>query len=120
MHVHTALGPGLLESLYERCLCIEFSKRNLSFERQRAVPVIYEGISIPEIYRIDLLVERRVVVEVKSVEHILPIHLAQVLTYLKLTNLTVAMLFNFNSVHLKSGMHRVLNQPRFVIKESSS
>jgi len=110
--VHTALGPGLLESAYEACLLRELRKRGLSCRAQEAVPIVYDGKPIDAGFRLDLLVEAAVIVELKAVDHVLPIHQAQILTYLKLRNLTLGFLINFNVAHLKDGLQRiVLNHP---------
>ena len=102
-----ALGPGLLESTYELCLCQELRLRGVTFERQREVPVWYKGLRLDCGYRLDLLVGRETVVEVKAVERLLPVHEAQVLTYLKLTGLPTALLVNFNVPILKAGLRRL-------------
>lgn len=110
IEVHKALGPGLLESAYEACLCRELSLRKVAFERQRALPVAYKGLSLDCGYRVDLLVTESVVVEIKAVERLLPIHDAQLLTYLKLGGWNVGLLMNFNVPVLKHGIRRrVLN-----------
>jgi GxxExxY protein len=106
MKVHTALGPGLLESTYEACLTQELRLRGLEVKIQVALPVVYEGIKLDVGYRIDMLVENSVVVEVKSVEAIAPIHQAQILSYLKLSGRGLGLLINFNVVHLKDGIKR--------------
>ena len=106
MKVHTALGPGLLESTYEACLAQELKKAGLSVQTQVALPVVYDGLKLEIGYRIDLLVEDLVLVEVKSVEALAPIHHAQVLTYLKLSGKSLGLLINFNVVHLKDGIKR--------------
>jgi GxxExxY protein len=106
--VHTALGPGLLEGVYETCLAHELAKRKLSFERQVAVSVEYDGIKLDAALRIDLLVEKRLVVELKAVESLLPIHTAQVLTYLKLTGSRLGLLINFNVPLIRDGIKRVV------------
>jgi GxxExxY protein len=106
IEVHKALGPGLLESVYETCLCRELTLRNLSFERQVPVPVVYKGINIESGYRADLLVEGIVVLELKSIDCVLPVHEAQLLTYLKLLNKPVGFLINFNVPILKNGIVR--------------
>ena len=106
MRVHSALGPGLLESAYEACLGYELRKLDLSVESQVGVPVVYEGVKLDVGYRIDLVVERVVIVEIKSIEAIAPIHHAQVLSYLKLSGKSLALLINFNVVHLKDGIKR--------------
>lgn len=109
LKVHKALGPGLLESAYEECLYYELSKYGLKVEKQKALPLIYEEIKLDVGYRIDLLVESRVIVEIKSVEALNDIHLAQILTYLKLSNCKLGLLINFNTVLFKSGVKRVVN-----------
>ena len=107
VEVHKQLGPGLLESAYESALCIELSSTGLSFARQVGVPLFYKGQLISE-YRPDLVVAERVIVEIKSVERLDPIHMAQVLTYLRVTGLRTGLLLNFNSALLKHGVRRVL------------
>jgi GxxExxY protein len=109
MKVHTALGPGLLESVYEKCLKHELTKRGLRVETQVWLPVIYDGVEIEGGYKIDLLVEGQVVVELKVVEQILDIHKAQLLSYLKLADKRVGLLINFNVVHLRDGIRRLVN-----------
>ena len=110
IEVHRALGPGLLESAYEECLCRELTLRRISFERQRSPPVEYKGLRLDCGYRLDLLIADRVVVEIKAVESLLPIHEAQLLTYLRLGDWKVGLLINFNVPVLKQGIHRrVLN-----------
>jgi GxxExxY protein len=108
IEVHKAIGPGLLESAYEECLCKELSLRQIPFEKQRPLPVEYKGMKLDCGYRLDLLVEDRVVVEVKSVDILLPIHQAQVLTYLKLGGWNIGLLINFNVAVLKSGIRRLV------------
>jgi GxxExxY protein len=109
LKVHKALGPGLLESAYETCLAHEIGKAGLEYERQRALPVVYDGLRIDAGYRIDLLVARRVVIEVKSVDKIVEVHRAQLLSYLKLGGFRVGYLLNFNVALLKSGVVRLVN-----------
>ncbi len=109
MRVHTALGPGMLESVYEKCLRHELVKRGLRVESQVWVPVIYDGVKIEGGYKIDLLVESDVVVELKVVEQILEVHKAQLLSYLKLSDKRVGLLINFNVVHLRDGIRRLVN-----------
>ena len=104
--IHSTLGPGLLESLYEACLEHELRKRGLAVKRQLMVPVVYDGLKFDEGFRVDLLVEERVVVELKAVEQLLPVHDAQVLTYLKLLRRRVGLLINFNTPKLKEGIRR--------------
>jgi len=108
IEVHRHLGPGLLESAYEECLCYELSKMGLSFKRQQSLPVEYKGIKLDCGYRLDLVVEEKVIVEVKSVEKLLPIHQAQLLTYLRLSGLKLGLLINFNSALLKDGIKRMV------------
>lgn len=109
MKVHSALGPGLLESAYEACLLFELHRRDIRAASQVELPVVYENVRIDAGYRIDLLVEEAVIVELKSVEKILPIHQAQLLSYLKLSGKTVGLLINFNVVHLRDGIKRMVN-----------
>jgi len=109
MKVHTTLGPGLLESVYEKCLKHELVKRGLRVESQIWVPVIYDGMEIEGGYKIDLLVEGNVIVELKLVEQLLDIHKAQLLSYLKLSRRQVGLLINFNVVHLRDGIRRLVN-----------
>jgi GxxExxY protein len=106
MKVHTALGPGLLESVYEACLAFELSEMGLRVDIQVPLPVVYEAIKLEAGYRIDLLVENSVVVEIKSVDALAPVHHAQTLTYLKLSGRSLALLINFNTVRLKDGIKR--------------
>ena len=110
MKVHTALGPGLLESAYEACLAHELRKRRLNIETQHLLPVTYDGIQIDVGYRIDLLVENLVIVELKAVDKIAPIHEAQLLSYLKLSGLNLGLLINFNVIHLKDGIKRLVDR----------
>ena len=109
MKVHTALGAGLLESTYEICLIHELRKRRYNVESQLALPVVYDGIKLDAGCRIDLLVENAVIVELKAVERFLPIHEAQLLSYLKLSDKRLGLLINFNVVHLKNGLRRIVN-----------
>lgn len=107
--VHKALGPGLLENAYEECLCYELKKHNIHYERQKSLPVIYDDIELECGYRIDIMVEEKVIVELKTVDNIADIHLAQVLTYLKLSGCKLGLLINFNTVLLKDGIKRIVN-----------
>jgi len=109
IEVHRALGPGLLESAYEECLCREFGLQGLRFQRQMPLPVEYKGVKLDCGYRLDFLVEDCVVVEIKAVEASLPIHQAQVLTSLKLGKWKVGLLINFNVPILKDGIRRLIN-----------
>ena len=110
MAVHRELGPGLLESAYEACLAYELPDRGLSVERQKALPVKYRGVNVDCGYRIDLLVEGKVVVELKAVERLEAIHHAQLLSYLKLSGCKVGLLINFNVKVLKDGIRRLVNE----------
>src|SRR6266849_8445524 len=109
IEVHKQLGPGLLESTYQACLCHELELRGISFECQKPLPLEYKGIKLECGYRIDLLVAGLVVVEIKSVEALAPIHEAQLLTYLKLTGIKIGLLMNFNVVVLKEGIRRFVH-----------
>lgn len=110
MKVHTALGPGLLESAYEGCLLHELRKRGLKVLSQVILPVVYDDITIDVGYRFDLLVEDCVMVELKAIDKLAPIHEAQLLTYLKLSGVKVGLLINFNVLHLKDGLKRMVNK----------
>ena len=109
LKVHSALGPGLLESAYEACLQYELLKLGLFAETQKKLPLVYESVKLECGYRIDLWVERRLIVDVKSVEAIHPVHVAQVLTYLRLTDCRLGLLINFKVMHLRDGIRRVVN-----------
>ncbi|NNJ11943.1 GxxExxY protein [Chloroflexales bacterium ZM16-3] len=109
IEVHRALGPGLLESAYEVCLCHELGLRGLSFQRQVALPLTYKGVQLDCGYRIDVIVADTVLLELKAVEQILPIHEAQLLTYLRLTKIKLGLIINFNVPVLKSGIKRMVN-----------
>ncbi|MDD2734208.1 MAG: GxxExxY protein [Desulfuromonadaceae bacterium] len=106
LEVHRHLGPGLLESAYEECLCHELDLRNIPFERQKPLPIFYKGKNLDCAYRLDLVVKEKILLELKSVEIVLPIHEAQILTYLKLTGLRTGLLINFNEALLKDGISR--------------
>jgi GxxExxY protein len=109
IEIHRSLGPGLLESAYEECLCHELSVAGIGFERQKPLPVRYKNVKLDCGYRLDLVVEQKVIVELKTVESLLPIHEAQLLTYLKLSGLSLGLLINFNVPVLKSGIKRIVN-----------
>ena len=109
MKVHTALGPGLLESAYEICLMHELRHMGLSVQAQVSLPVVYSGVKLDAGYRIDLLVEELVVVELKTVDAILPVHKAQVISYLKLSGKNLGLLINFNVTHLREGIKRFVH-----------
>ena len=107
IEVHRALGPGLLESAYEECMCRELDLRNLAFRRQVSLPVEYKGVKLDCGYRLDLIVQDAVILELKCVEHVLPVHEAQLLTYLELTRKRICLIINFNvSVLVKGGIVR--------------
>jgi len=109
IRVHSALGPGLLESAYEACLAHELRKRGLGVRTQVPLPIVYDGVRIDLGYRIDLLVDDAVVVELKAVTRLHPIHEAQLLSYLKLSGHRVGLLINFHSLHLRDGIRRMVN-----------
>lgn len=109
MRVHTVLGAGLLESAYEACLCYELRKAGLKVEQQKPVPLIYEEVKLECAYRMDLFVENQIIVELKAVDTLHPIHTTQLLTYLKLSNHKLGLLINFNVQHLRDGIKRVAN-----------
>ena len=109
IEVHRQLGPGLLESAYRECVCYELSQMGLAFTREVQLPLSYKGLKLDCSYRIDLLVEDEIVVELKSVEQILPVHSAQLLTYLKAAHKQVGLLINFNVPVLKDGIRRIVN-----------
>ena len=109
LKVHKNLGPGLLESAYEECLFYELKKSNLIVEKQKALPLIYEEVKLDVGYRIDIIVENKFIIEVKSVESLNEVHLAQVLTYLRLSNCKLGLLINFNVKLLKDGVRRIIN-----------
>ena len=106
LRIHRDLGPGLLESVYEACLCVELRKRGIRYKSQAPIPLVYEGVAIEAGLRLDLLVEGSIVLEVKSVERLLPVHQSQLLTYLKLADLHLGLLINFNVRHLRDGIRR--------------
>ncbi len=106
--VHQTLGPGLLESVYETCLCIELDKRGIAYETQAPIAFVYEGVRIDAGLRLDLLVEKSIILELKSVDKLLPIHQSQLLTYLKLADLRLGLLLNFNVEVFKQGIKRII------------
>lgn len=108
--VHQRLGPGLLESAYQACLYYEIIKEGLTVEKEKPLPLVYEEVKLDCGYRIDLLIENTIIVEVKSVDALADIHLAQILTYLKLSNKRIGLLINFNVTRLKDGLKRVINK----------
>ena len=109
LRVHKVLGPGLLESAYCECLFYELTKTGLKIEKQKPLPLIYEDVMLDVGYRIDLIVENKFIIEVKSVEALNDVYMAQILTYLKLSNCKLGFLINFNVVLLKNGVRRVIN-----------
>jgi GxxExxY protein len=109
IEVHKLLGPGLLESAYEECLCHELSLQKISYEKQQPLPLSYKGVVLGCGYRLDIVVKKLIIVELKAVDRIEPIHSAQLLTYLKLTGLKLGMLINFNVPVLKDGIKRFVN-----------
>ena len=109
IEVHAAIGPGLVESIYLACLQFELATRKIRFETHRAVPIRYKGFTLDATHRVDLIVEGVVVVELKSVEHVLAVHEAQLTTYLRMTNLPLGLLINFNVAKLTDGVKRRLN-----------
>lgn len=110
MKVHTALGPGLLESAYKECLYFELGQAGFFVEKEKAMPLVYSKVKLDCGYRVDLLVERRLIIEIKAVEAINEVILAQVLTYLKLADLRLALIINFHALHLRDGIKRVVNR----------
>ena len=109
LKVHQNLGPGLLESAYEECLFYELKKTRLEVQKQKALPLIYEEVNLDIGYRIDLIIENKLILEIKSVESLNEVHFAQLLTYLKLTDCKLGLLINFNVVLIKNGIKRIAN-----------
>ena len=107
--IHKNLGPGLLESAYEECMYYELKKFGLTVDKQKALPLVYEDIKLEIGYRIDLIIENKVIVEIKSVDTLNDVHLAQILTYIKLSQCKLGLLINFNVAFLKNGIRRVVN-----------
>jgi len=110
IEVHKTLGPGLLESVYEECLCHELRLKGFSFERQKLLPIQYKGKQLDCGYRLDIVVEKAIILELKSCERIEPIHKAQLLTYLRLSGLHLGLLLNFNTLMMRDGIFRVVNE----------
>lgn len=106
--VHSALGPGLMESVYEACMCHELKKRGVPFAKQVSLPIVYDGLRLESGLRLDLLVDNTVVVELKAVEQMLPVFETQLLSYLKLTNMRLGFLINFNVPLIKQGIRRII------------
>jgi GxxExxY protein len=109
IEVHRALGPGLLESVYEQCLCYELAQRGLAFQRQVELPIVYKSVNLACGYRLDLIAENLIIVEIKAVEQILKVHEAQLLSYLRLYRKSVGLLINFHIPVLKNGIRRIAN-----------
>ena len=109
MKIHTVLGAGLLEGIYETCLAYELEKQGLPVKRQAALPIVYEDLRLDNAFRIDILVDGKVVVELKAIDNLLPVHAAQLLSYLKLGKYKLGFLLNFNVVHMKDGIKRMVN-----------
>ena len=109
INIHRALGPGLLESAYEACMVYDLVKAGLKVDQQKPLPIVYRGVKLECSYRLDLMIEKEVIVEIKSVEKLLPIHQAQLMSYLKLSDCKVGLLINFNVKVLKNGIKRVVN-----------
>ena len=109
IEVHKNLGPGLLESIYEECLCFELSQIDLNIKRQLPLPIIYKNVKLDCGYKLDIIVEDAIILEIKAVENIMPVHEAQLLTYLKLINKKLGLLLNFNVPVLKEGIKRIVN-----------
>jgi len=108
IEVHRRLGPGLLESAYEECLCFELKEAGIPFRRQVPLPIIYKSVRLDCGYRLDILVDEQVIIELKTVERLMPIHEAQMLTYLKLSSIRSGLLLNFNTAVLKDGIRRMM------------
>jgi GxxExxY protein len=115
IHVHRRVGPGLFESVYERCLCAELQARSISFQRQVPIPLIYEQLEIPDAYRADLIVENKVLVELKAIDNLGSVQTTQLLTYVKLSKLTTGLLINFNSPLLRDGIRTVINKEKVLL-----
>ena len=107
--IHKKYGPGLFESVYEEIFCFELSKMNIAFNRQHGVPLVHENIRMEVGFRADIIIEGKVILEIKSVETLAEVHYKQLLTYLKLTNIKLGMLINFNVPLIKDGIHRIAN-----------
>ena len=106
--VHSALGPGLLESAYEECLFYEITKSHLYVEKQKALPLVYQEVKLDTGYRIDLLIEKVIIVELKAIDALTDVHYAQILTYMKLSGCRLGLLVNFNVAHLRNGIKRMI------------
>ena len=108
--LHTQYGPGLFESVYEKIFCHEWKKTGIPFQTQQPIPLVHEDLKLDAGFRADIILDGKVILELKSVEALAPIHHAQLLTYLKLTGIKLGLLINFNTVHLKDGIHRIANR----------
>lgn len=108
--IHTSLGPGLFESVYEEILDYEFRKLNLNVQRQKSIPVFWEDLKMDIGFRADLIIENKIIIEIKSVETVAPVHKKQLLTYLKITGIKLGLLINFNEALLKDGISRIVNK----------
>ena len=108
IEVHRQLGPGLLESGYEECLCFELEQEGLAFQRQQPLPIVYKSVRLDCGYRLDVVVQNQVILELKTVERLMPIHEAQMLTYMKLSGIRTGLLLNFHSVVLRDGLRRLM------------
>ena len=108
--IHSHFGPGLFESVYKEALCMELAKSGLQFSKEVGIPVFYENITLELGFRADIIVENKVLIELKSIESIAPVHKKQLLTYLRLTGLKLGLLINFNEAHLKEGITRIVNK----------
>lgn len=108
--IHVQYGPGLFESVYEEIFCHEWSKLGMTFKRQQAIPLVHEEIKMGVGFRVDVIIEDKVIIEIKSIDALAPVHFKQVLTYLKLTDLKLGLLVNFNVHLIKEGIHRVVNK----------
>ena len=111
IRVHTALGAGVLESACDACLFYELTKAGLHFEHQVHLPIVYEGVQLSTAFRVDFIVENCLIVELKYVDKMLPVHRAQLLSYLRLTSYKLGLLLNFNVPHMRQGIHRIINGP---------
>jgi GxxExxY protein len=107
--IHRLYGPGLFENVYEEIFCYEFEKEGIAFERQKAIPLIHEKVRLEAGFRADVIIESKLLIEFKSIEQLAEVHYKQVQTYLKLTNIKLGLLINFNTVYLKDGIHRIAN-----------
>lgn len=107
--IHKKYGPGLFESVYEEIFCYEWSKNGIPFKRQHAIPLVHESVKLETGFRADVIIDNKVLIELKSIETLAPVHFSQVKTYLKLTDIRLGLLVNFNVVLIKDGMHRIVN-----------